>query len=67
MLLQDDQPLHETNSQTTLMHNISVTDSINGNIFKCEANLTGRTYSSDTTFDMVTISIKSKSKIVLWI
>ncbi|XP_064386053.1 sushi, von Willebrand factor type A, EGF and pentraxin domain-containing protein 1-like [Halichondria panicea] len=58
MLLQDDQPLHETNSQTTLMHNISVTDSINGNIFKCEANLTGRTYSSDTTFDMVTISIK---------
>ena len=67
MLLQDDQPLHETNSQTTLMHNISVTDSIDGNIFKCEANLTGRTYFSDATFDMVTISIKSKSKIVLWI
>ncbi len=67
MLLQDDQPLHGTNSQTTLMYTISVTDSIDGNIFKCEANLTGRTYSSNIAFDMVTISIKSKSIILLWI
>ena len=67
MLLQDNQSLHETNSQTTLMHTISVTDSIDGNIFKCEANLTGRTYSSDTAFDMVTTSIESKWRIVLWI
>ncbi len=71
MLLQDNQPLHETNSQTTLIHSlihtISVTDSIDGNIFKCEANLTGRTYSLDTASDMVIVSIKSKSIIVLWI
>ncbi len=70
MLLQDNQPLHGTHqsSTTILMYTIPlVTDSINGNIFKCEAKLTGRTYSSNTASDMVTIFIKSKSIIVLWI
>ncbi len=62
MLLQDDQPRHETNNQTTLTYNISlVSDSIHRNAFKCEANLTGRTNSSDIAFDIVTISIEGKS------
>ncbi len=63
MLLQDDQPLHGTqqSSTTILMYTIPlVTDSINGNTFKCEAKLTERTFSSDTAFDMVTISIQGK-------
>ena len=63
MLLQDDQPLHEAqqSSTTTLMYTSSfVSDSIHRNTFKCEALLTERTYSSDTAFDMVTISIECK-------
>ena len=62
MLLRDDQPLHGTNNnQTALTYNISlVTDSIHGNIFKCKAMLTERTYFSDIAFDMVTISVKGK-------
>ncbi|XP_064386521.1 uncharacterized protein LOC135335055 isoform X2 [Halichondria panicea] len=60
MLLQDNQPLHETQqSSTILTYNISlVSDSIYGNTFKCEANLTGRTNSSDIAFNIVTISIE---------
>ncbi len=62
MLLQDGQSLHETHQSTsTLTYTISlVNDSIHGNTFKCEAKLTGRTYSSDTAFFMVTISIQGK-------
>ncbi len=62
MLFQDNEPLYDTNNnQTALTYNISlVTDSIHGNIFKCEANLTGRTYSSDTASDMVTIFVEGK-------
>ncbi len=68
MLLQDDQPLHETNNQTALTYNISVVfDSIYKNTFKCEAKLTARTDPADTAFDMIIISIQGKSIIVFWI
>ena len=62
MLFQDNEPLHDTiNNQTALTYNISlVTDSIHGNIFKCEAKLTERTYFSDIAFGMVTISVEGK-------
>ncbi|XP_064386526.1 sushi, von Willebrand factor type A, EGF and pentraxin domain-containing protein 1-like isoform X2 [Halichondria panicea] len=59
MLLQDDQPKAQQLSTTTLMYTIYfVTDSIHGNIFKCEALLTGRTDTSDTAFESLTLSIK---------
>ncbi len=64
MLLQDDQPLNETQqSPTILTYTISlVTDSIHQNTFKCEAKLAERTNFSDTAFDMVIISIQGKSR-----
>ncbi len=64
MLLQDDEPLHDSSSVINhhLTYTISlVTDSIHRNTFKCEALLTGRIDPSDTAFDMVTISIEGKS------
>ena len=61
MLLQDDQPLYGTHHSTILLYTISlVSDNIHGNTFKCEALLTGRTSSSDTAFDTVTIFIAGK-------
>ncbi len=61
MLLQDDQPLYGTHQSTILLYTIPlVSDSIHGNTFKCEALLTGRTSSSDTAFDTVTILIAGK-------
>ena len=64
MLLQDDQPKAQQLSTTTLMYTIYfVTDSIHGNIFKCEALLTGRTDTSDTAFESLTLSIKGIIKL----
>ncbi len=58
MLLQDDQPLHDTRQSTNLTYAIPlVNDSIHGNIFKCVANFLT---TSDTAFVNATASIESK-------
>ena len=58
ILLQDDQHLHETRQSTNLIYTIPlVTDSMHGNIFKCEAYFLG---TSDSAFENVITTVKSK-------
>ncbi len=59
MLLQNDRVVNKiTQDGMELMHIISLLkDNIHGNTFKCVANLTERTDTSDTAFNSSTISV----------
>ena len=58
VLLQNDIVVSHQVNHSVLTHNISlVNDTNHGDTFKCVANLTGRTHSSDTAFNNITVSV----------